>query len=294
MSDFIKTIILGLIEGLTEFIPVSSTGHLILTGEILKFGGEFSKTFNIAIQLGAIIAVIFVYKNNFKEYFKIKPNLKIFPNIIQIIITTIPALIFGYLFHGFIKTYLFSPVTVAVGLIIGAFLMIFADYYQKKNSKEEKITYFKSFIIGLFQCLALWPGMSRSGSTISGALITGTNHKKASSYSFICAVPIMFCATAYEMIKTKVIFNTHSITLLSIGFVISFFVAWISIIFFIKLISKIRLIPFAIYRIVLAIIILSSPMATKVAYQNKEEKKSHEIVKNNHELKHHSLDIYHL
>lgn len=293
MSDFIKTIILGIIEGLTEFIPVSSTGHLILTGEILKFGGEFSKTFSIAIQLGAIIAVVFVYKNNFKEYFKLKPNFKIFPNIIQIIITTIPALIFGYLLHGIIKTYLFSPVTVAVGLIIGSFLMIFADYYKKKNLKEKEITYFKSFIIGLFQCLALWPGMSRSGSTISGALLTGTNHKKASSYSFICAVPIMVCATAYEMIKTKASFNTHSIVLLVIGFVISFFIAWISIIFFIKLISKIRLVPFAIYRIVLAIIILSSPLATKVAYQNKEIKKS-QIVKNTHELKSHNLDTCHL
>jgi len=256
MSDIIKAILLGIVQGLTEFIPVSSTGHLILAGNILEFSGEFSKTFDIAIQLGSILAVIIIFKDNFKEYIKPKPNLKIFPNIIHIAMTTIPVLIAGLVFHDVIKQYLFTPFTVAIGLMLGSILMLFADYYYKRTKNNMDIGYKKSVVVGLFQCLALWPGMSRSGSTISGGIFSGMDHKKAASYSFICAVPAMFAATGYELLKTRHTFTLHEVFILAIGFLVSFAIGWAAILFLLRLVSKVKLIPFAIYRIILAFIIL--------------------------------------
>lgn len=264
MDDIIKTILLGIVQGLTEFIPVSSTGHLIIAGDVLKFGGEFAKTFDIAIQLGSIMAVVIIYSANFKEYIKIKPNLKIFPNIIHITITLIPAIIAGFLFHDVIKQYLFTPVTVALSLIIGSIIMLFADYYQHRRKTDIDIGYRKSFFIGAIQCLSLWPGMSRSGVTISAGLFSGMGYKKASMYSFICAVPVMICACGYELLKTKAALSGHEIMLLVIGFSVSFLVGWGTIIFLLKLIPKTNLWPFVIYRIILAIIILSSSMGSKI------------------------------
>jgi undecaprenyl-diphosphatase len=265
MSDVVKAIILGIVQGLTEFIPVSSTGHLIVAGELLEFGGAFAKTFDIAIQLGSIMAVIIIYKENFREYLRSKPNLKIYPNIFHIIVTIIPVAIVGYLVHDYIKEYLFTPFTVAVGLILGSILMIAADYYHKRTQKNEQIGYKRAFWVGAIQCLALWPGMSRSGTTISGGIFTGMDHKNAASYSFICAVPVMFMATAFELYKNGASINSREFMLLSIGFVLAFVVGWASIVFLLKLLSKIKLFPFAIYRIILAILILVSAMGGKSA-----------------------------
>ena len=256
MSDIVKAILLGIVQGLTEFIPVSSTGHLILAGNLLEFSGEFAKTFDIAIQLGSILAVIIIFKDNFREYIKPKPNLKVFPNIIHIIMTTVPVLIVGLLFHDLIKQYLFTPFTVAIGLMLGSVLMLFADYYYRRTKNNMDIGYKKAVAVGLFQCLALWPGMSRSGSTISGGIFSGMDHKKAASYSFICAVPAMFAATGYELLKTRHVFTSHEVFILAIGFLVSFVIGWAAIVFLLRLVSKIKLIPFAIYRIILAFIIL--------------------------------------
>lgn len=265
MNDILKAIILGIVQGLTEFIPVSSTGHLIITGQMLQFSGEFSKTFDIAIQLGSILAVVIIFRSNFREYIKIRPNTKIFPNVIHIILTMIPILIVGYLGHDLIKQYLFTPVTVALGLVAGSIIMILADYYQHRTKLDVNIGYKKSVLVGIFQCLALWPGMSRSGATISGGLFSGMGYKKASMYSFICAVPVMIIATGYELLKTKAAMDPHELIVLAVGFVVSFLVGWASILFLLKLISKIKLTPFAIYRIIVAIIILSSYMGSKSA-----------------------------
>ena len=265
MSDIIKAILLGIVQGLTEFIPVSSTGHLIVAGELLQFSGAFAKTFDIAIQLGSIMAVVIIYKDNFREYIKPKPNLNIFPNIFHIAITLIPVIIVGYLAHDMVKKYLFTPFTVAIGLILGSIIMIMADYYNKKTHSAKNIGYKRAFSVGLFQCISLWPGMSRSGATISGGILNGMDHKTASSYSFICAVPVMIMATTFELIKTDAVINSREFLLLAIGFVVSFVVGWGSIVFLLKLISKIKLFPFAIYRIIIAIIILSSSIGGKSA-----------------------------
>lgn len=261
MLDIYKVIILGIVEGLSEFIPISSTGHLIVVSTFLNFTSEFSKTFNIAIQLGAILSVIIIFKSNFKEYFRLKPNLSISPNIIHIILVSIPAFIGGYYLHPFIKKNLFSPFTVAVGLIIGSFLMIYADMYNSKIKTEAKLTMKKSISIGFFQLLSLWPGFSRSGATISGGLLLGLNHKNASAVSFICAVPVILGATFYELLTTKIVYSQQNIILLIVGFLISFIVGWVSMLFFLKLINKIKLKPFAIYRIIIALLILYSTKA---------------------------------
>ena len=191
--------------------------------------------------------------------------MKIYPNIFHIAATIIPVAIAGYLFHDFMKQYLFTPFTVAVGLILGSFLMIFADYYYKRTQRNEQIGYKRAFLVGAFQCLALWPGMSRSGSTISGGIISGMDHKNAASYSFICAVPVMFMATAFELLKTGASINSRELILLITGFIVAFVVGWASIVFLLKLLSKIKLFPFAIYRIILAIIILASAIGGKTA-----------------------------
>ncbi len=257
MSDILKAVILGIVQGLTEFIPVSSTGHLIIAGHALEFSGEFSKTFDIAIQLGSIMAVVIIYSGNFREYIKFKPNLKVFPNIIHIIITMIPAIIVGVLLHKTIKQYLFSPTTVALSLIAGSILMMFADYYHHRYKSDTDVGYKGSLMIGLFQCLSLWPGMSRSGATISGGIFSGMGYKKASMYSFICAVPTMIAACTYELIKTNAHMTGHEFLVLGIGFAVSFLVGWASIIFLLRLIPKTKLWPFSVYRIILAILILS-------------------------------------
>ncbi|MBN1113802.1 MAG: undecaprenyl-diphosphate phosphatase [Oligoflexia bacterium] len=266
MYDILKAALLGILEGFTEFIPVSSTGHLIVAGQLLEFSGEFAKTFDIAIQMGAIFAVIIVYRDKFREYVKFKPNLAVFPNIIHVILTTIPALIAGYFLHGVIKRYLFSSFTVAIGLIMGSFVMLMADYIgRRRKNNTGPFTYKSSLLIGFFQCLSLWPGMSRSGATISGGIFGGLDHKKAASYSFICAVPVMLCATGYEFIKTSASFTPYNLFLVSVGFLMSFLLGWLSVVFFLKLIPRIKLLPFAVYRIVLALIILNSSLGAKVA-----------------------------
>ncbi len=265
MNDVVKAILLGIVQGLTEFIPVSSTGHLIIAGELLEFSGAFAKTFDIAIQLGSIMAVVIIYKDNFREYLRLKPNLNIFPNIFHIITTLIPVIIVGYLAHDMVREYLFSPFTVAIGLITGSILMIGADYYHKRTKKNEKIGYKRAFWVGSIQCLSLWPGMSRSGATISGGILAGMDHKDSAAYSFICAVPVMIMATTLELYKNGTSINSREFMLLSIGFVISFVVGWASIVFLLKLLSKIKLFPFAIYRIILAILILASSIGGKSA-----------------------------
>lgn len=270
MSEIVKAILLGIVQGLTEFMPVSSTGHLIIAGEVLEFGGEFAKTFDIAIQLGSIMAVIIIYSANFKEYIKLKPNLKIFPNVIHIILTLIPVVIVGVLLHGVIKQYLFTPITVALSLIVGSIIMIFADYYQHRKKSDINIGYKSAFAIGVIQCLSMWPGMSRSGVTISGGLFSGMGYKKASMYSFICAVPVMIAACGYELFKTSVVLSNNDILLLAIGFVVSFLVGWGSIIFLLKLIPRTKLWPFSVYRIILAIIILSSSMGAKSSSHSRD------------------------
>ena len=259
LLDLIKSFFLGIVEGLTEFIPVSSTGHLILTGQWLHFEHAHQETFDIAIQLGAILAVVVLYKKRFKNMLRFTADSK--RDIQRLIVSMFPALILGAATHHAIKTYLFSPRTVAWGLIAGAFLLIVAEWYAQKSppknpAHENAPSLKQAFTIGLFQCLSLWPGMSRSGSTLAGGLLAGVSKQNAAEFSFLLAVPMMGAATGYDLLKSIHLLTWHDACVIFVGFVTAFFVAWGSIVWFMRMLQKIPLRAFAYYRILLGVLIL--------------------------------------
>ncbi|MFS0858118.1 MULTISPECIES: undecaprenyl-diphosphate phosphatase [Paenibacillus] len=258
MTDVIKAIILGIIEGLTEFLPVSSTGHLILAGNLLNFEGDAAITFKIVIQLGAVMAVLILY---WKRYMEIGSNLIKMDfskskglNVIHMILAMLPALIVYLLLKDTIKSQLFGPTPVLIGLVAGGLLMIIAAQSKRTTSVDtiDMISYKQAFGIGLFQCLALWPGFSRSGSTISGGLLLGTSQKAAADFTFIISVPVMFGATLLDLYDSRDLLSLDDLYLMLIGFMTSFLVAMIAVVTFIRLIKRLRLEWFALYRFALA------------------------------------------
>ncbi|BCJ87021.1 undecaprenyl-diphosphate phosphatase [Effusibacillus dendaii] len=253
----LTAVILGFIEGLTEFLPVSSTGHLILAGDLLHFQGDKASTFEIFIQLGAILAVVVIYWRRFLSLFEPR-NLNFTNteslNLLHIFVAMLPAGILGLILNKFIKQHLFSPYTVLIGLVLGGILMIMAEKSRKSKFATEldQLTYGQAFRIGLFQALALWPGFSRSGATIAGGLLVGTNRKTASEFSFIIAVPMMIAASGLDLLKSYKTLSADDLTFFAVGFVVSFIVALLAVFSFLKLVSKVRLTGFAYYRFVLA------------------------------------------
>lgn len=260
MHDMISAIVLGIVEGLTEFLPVSSTGHLILVGHLLGFEGDAATTFKIVIQLGAVLAVLALY---WKRYIGMLKDLLTFNfsdknklNAIHLIIAMIPALIVYLIFKDVIKQQLFGPAPVLIGLVIGGILMIVAARAKRKVTAEhtDDITYKQAFGIGLFQCLALWPGFSRSGSTISGGLLLGTSQKAAADFTFIISVPVMLGATVLDMYDSREFLTSDDLVLFLIGFTSAFVVAMIAVVTFLNLIKRLKLEWFALYRFVLAVV----------------------------------------
>ncbi|PED05359.1 undecaprenyl-diphosphatase [Bacillus pseudomycoides] len=206
MSDTIIAFILGIVEGLAEFLPISSTGHLILVGHLLGFEGERAKTFEIVIQLGAILAIAVLYHKRLVSLCNIKPLFqkeKKF-NALHVFLGVFPAVVVGLLLHDVIKTYLFQPYTVVIGLVAGAILMIFAEVKKPEATSYslDDLTYRQALTIGLFQCLAVYPGFSRAGSTMSGGLLAKVNYNAASEFSFLIALPVMVGATGLDLLKS--------------------------------------------------------------------------------------------
>jgi undecaprenyl-diphosphatase len=264
MPDWLAAIVLGLVEGITEFIPVSSTGHLIIAGHLIGFEGERASTFEIFIQLGAILAVVFLYWDRF---FRLIPTrLEIKPEggfsglrgLLMLAVTTIPAVTLGGLGHSFIKDQLFSPTTVAIGLGIGglAILLIEPRLPPAQTTRLDEITWRIALLVGLFQCLALWPGMSRSAVTIVGAMIIGVERKTAAEYSFFAAAPALAAATAYDLLKSMSALQTSDIAIFAIGFVVAFISAWFAVRVFIRLLATHNVQPFGWYRIAVAMVVL--------------------------------------
>ena len=262
MEQNIVAIILGVVEGLTEFIPVSSTGHMIIVGHMIGFKGNLAEIFEIVIQLGAILSVLLLYKEKFSKFFT-KEGWQIDKGLsaLHILAGCVPTMLFALLIHSFIKKHLFSPFTVAVGLILGALLMMVAE--KRVAGREEylvqdvdKISIKQALYIGFFQFLSLWPGFSRSGSTLAGALFVGVNRKAGADFTFIMALPIMVSACLYELIKNFSLLSMGDFKILAIGFVVAFVVAYFSILWFIKFLNKSRLTAFAIYRVCLALFTL--------------------------------------
>jgi undecaprenyl-diphosphatase len=260
-------IVLGLVEGLTEFAPVSSTGHMIIVDDLWLRSGELftpevANTFKVVIQLGSILAVVIIFWERFLSFIPFRKGNQVVSkeklSLMKVIVGLIPAIILGFLFEDYIDKYLFTAKTVLLGLAVGAVLMIIADKFGPKNPKTDtvdKITYKQALYIGLFQCIALWPGFSRSGSTMSGGVLLGLSHRVAADFTFIMAVPIMFGASFLSLLKNWEYFTFDALPFMVAGFISAFVFALISIKFFLKLIEKVKLTPFAIYRLVLAAVI---------------------------------------
>ncbi|GIO14125.1 undecaprenyl-diphosphatase 2 [Cohnella xylanilytica] len=263
MYDYICALILGAIEGLTEFLPVSSTGHMILFGDLLGFEGQAADTFKIVIQLGAVMAVLVLYWGRYMDILKglVKFDFssrssrkKI--NAVHMILAMIPALVVYLVAKDFIKNDLFGSGPVLISLVAGGVLMIVAARVKRRITAEETddISYGQAFGIGLFQCLALWPGFSRSGSTISGGMLLGTSQKAAADFTFMISVPVMLGATALDLWDSREFLTADDLVLFLIGFVTAFIVAMIAVVTFLKIIKRLRLEWFALYRFVIAIL----------------------------------------
>lgn len=260
---YLKAIIIAIVEGLTEFIPISSTGHMILVGDLIQFTGEKAATFEIFIQLGAILAVVVIYWDKFIGLIPVKREdqswakaiflNRSYPNNLQIIVAIVPFLMVGFLAHKYIKLYLFNPVTVALGLIVGGILMIIVEKLPlvTKTENLDQISLKQAFLIGLGQCAAIWPGMSRSGSTMITGLLVGVKHKPVADFSFIIAVPVMCAAVGYDLLKSYKLLEASDIPVFGLGFMVAFLVGWASVKWFLKVLTTIKLIPFGIYRILL-------------------------------------------
>lgn len=253
--NFLDTLILGIVEGVTEFLPVSSTAHLLITGNILEIPQtEFFKTFVVTIQLGAMLAVILIY------YKRILGNL----NLAKKIITAfVPTAIVGFLLFSVIKNFLFENLkTIAFALIVGGIIIIIFELFQKKKlvedheEKLEDITYTKSFFIGLIQALAIIPGVSRSGATIIGGMGLGISRKNIVEFSFLLAVPTIIAATGYDLLQSELVLSSKDLVNLSLGFIFSFIFAYLSIKLFIRFIQANSFISFGIYRIMAGVVIL--------------------------------------
>jgi undecaprenyl-diphosphatase len=259
MDAIVVAIILGIVEGLTEFLPVSSTGHLIIATDLLKQNQEALSSFNIIIQFGAILAVVYLYWNRFVDFFHPKNLLHLKKtalekklNLIHIALAVVPVAVIGLLTRKFIKAHLFNSTVVTATLVIVGVMMILIEKYKPfaiKHSVDE-ITYADAFIVGLSQCFALIPGFSRSGATILMAMLRKIDLESAADFSFLISVPVISGATILEAVKARHEILNAGILPLLIGLVVSFVVAIIAIKTFLKVLKHIGLAPFAYYRII--------------------------------------------
>ncbi|GBU11808.1 undecaprenyl pyrophosphate phosphatase [Enterobacterales bacterium] len=261
--SLLVAVILGVVEGLTEFLPVSSTGHMIIVGNLLGFTGDTAKSFEVIIQLGSILAVVVMFWRRLFGMIGLhfgKPPVHEGTgtrrlNLIHILLGMLPATVLGLLFHSQIKM-LFEPKNVMYALIVGGIWLIAAEWLKPKKPRAEGVddmTYFQAFMIGVCQCLALWPGFSRSGATIGGGMLLGVSRFAASEFSFLLAVPMMLGATVLDLYKSYSFLSLADLPMFAAGFVTAFIVALFAIKAFLSVIKRISFIPFAIYRFIVAI-----------------------------------------
>ena len=255
-----KAFILGIVEGATEFLPISSTGHLIIVGDLLNFNDDKGKVFEIIIQLGAILAVCFEFRNRLiNTITHIKNDASAQGFVLNLIIAFIPAALLGLVFHGYIKEYLFSPISVAIALIIGGFAILYIEKFTKHASTQqiEAISRKQALQIGLAQSLALIPGVSRAGATILGGMVFGLTRQTATEFSFFLAIPIMFAATGYDVLKSWHLLNMADFPMFIVGFITAFLSALLVIKALIRFVANHDFIGFAWYRIIFGSIVLA-------------------------------------
>jgi undecaprenyl-diphosphatase len=261
----LKALIMGIVEGLTEFLPISSTGHLILAGSLLEFTGETVKVFEIVIQAGAMLAVCWEYRAKIASVLSgLTSDAKAQRFALNLVIAFLPAAVLGFLFNKKIKAVLFSPVPVALAFIIGGLIILWVERRNKANSVAARIdsvddmTAIDAFKVGCAQAFALIPGTSRSGATIIGGMLFGLSRKAATEFSFFLAIPTLFAATIYSLYKERALLSTADLSWFSIGTVSAFVSAFLCVRWLLRYISSHDFTAFAWYRLVFGIVVIAT------------------------------------
>jgi undecaprenyl-diphosphatase len=267
----VKAAIMGIVEGLTEFLPISSTGHLILAGSLLGgFGDDRGKVFEIAIQTGAIFAVILVYWQKIRSTVVALPRQPKAQRLaLNIFIGFLPAVVLGLLFGKVIKAHLFIPTVVASTFIIGGFIILWAEKRPPGSVRVEHVddmTAWDALKVGLVQCFAMIPGTSRSGSTIIGGMLLGLSRQAATDFSFFLAIPTLIGAGVYSVYKERAALSMADLPLFAVGLVFSFISAWLCVRWLLRYISSHSFVPFAWYRIAFGILVLATAWSGAVVW----------------------------
>ena len=275
----LKAVILGVVEGLTEFLPISSTGHLILVGDLLDFNDERGKAFEVIIQFGAILAVCWEFREKLLKVafsFTSSPSARRF--VLNLLIASVPAMGLAFLFGKHIKAVLFAPIPVATAFIVGALIIFWAEHRQEKMTASqsrvqsvEDLTPMDALKVGLAQCAALIPGTSRSGATIIGGMLFGLPRAVATEFSFFLAIPVIGGATAYELLKlwkAPVAFSGEFTLAIAVGFIAAFISAFICVRWLIHYVAHHNFIPFAWYRIIFGLLVLITSYSGLIAWSH--------------------------
>jgi undecaprenyl-diphosphatase len=261
----VKAVVMGVVEGLTEFLPISSTGHLILAGALLGFDDDKAKVFDIAIQTGAIFAVVLVYWQKIRSTIVALPSQRqaqLFA--LNVLIAFLPAVVLGLLFGKAIKAYLFTPQVVATTFILGGFIILWAEKRQAAGGNAVRVTdtdamdWKDALKVGLVQCLAMIPGTSRSGATIIGGMLLGLSRKAATDFSFYLAIPTLIGAGVYSLYKERALLSMADVPLFAVGLVVSFLAAWVCVRWLLRFIATHSFNGFAWYRIAFGIVVLAT------------------------------------
>jgi len=267
----VKAAVMGIVEGLTEFLPISSTGHLILAGSLLGFDDDKAKVFDIAIQTGAIFAVILVYWQKIHSTIVALPRQpKARRFALNVLIGFLPAVVLGLLFGKMIKAHLFTPVVVASTFIIGGFIILWAEKRPPGSVRVEHVddmTPWDALKVGIVQCFAMIPGTSRSGATIIGGMLLGLSRKAATDFSFFLAIPTLIGAGVYSLYKERALLSVADIPLFAVGLVFSFVSAWFCVRWLLRYISTHDFVPFAWYRIAFGIVVLATAWSGVVTWR---------------------------
>ena len=259
LALLLKALVLGVVEGLTEFLPISSTGHLILAGDLLGFSDEKAKIFHVAIQTGAMLAVVWEYRAKFAHVLArmlTEPAAQRF--VANVAVAFVPAAILGLLFAKYIKAVLFKPVPVALAFIVGAFVILWAERrnHRVRIESADDMTWKDALMVGFAQCFALIPGTSRSGATIIGGMLFGLSRRAATEFSFFLAVPTLIAAGAYDFWKSRDLFSLQDLEILGVGIVAAFVSAFLCIRWLLRYVASHDFTPFAWYRIAFGVAVL--------------------------------------
>ena len=268
----VKAAIMGIVEGLTEFLPISSTGHLILAGSLLGFTDAKAKVFEIAIQTGAILAVVIVYWQKIRETLVALPSSRQAQRFAgNVLIGFLPAVVLGLVFGKAIKAHLFTPQVVATTFILGAFVILWAESRPQSAARVQSVddmTPLDALKVGLVQCLAMIPGTSRSGATIIGGMLLGLSRKAATDFSFFLAIPTLIGAGVYSLYKERALLSAADLPMFMVGLLFSFISAWVCVRWLLRYIASHSFVPFAWYRIAFGLIVLATWWTGVVVWQD--------------------------